>query len=105
MMPYSRKKKTRNIEKKILIYCEGSRNRSEYVYFERYIKRYCSFNGNLVDIIIRDTRFNTAVFNAERLRKAQLRGYPDKKIYEINPWTDVDLLIKDIKKLEADYPK
>lgn len=44
-----------------------------------------------------------AIENAERIRKLHKELHPTKMIYELNPYTDVDLLIKSIFHLQRIY--
>ena len=44
---------------------------------------------------------DTAVEHAQRARKFQLDANPTSKIYEINPYTNVDELLESINKLKV----
>lgn len=46
-----------------------------------------------------------AIKNAVKLRNFQFKKFPQKKFYEFNPITNVDILVKSIKNLKAIYSK
>ena len=46
---------------------------------------------------------NYAIQNAEKLRFKQRSAHPNKNIYDMNPYTNVDLLIKSIDRLKNIY--
>jgi len=58
-MPKPRNKPgTRSVEKKLLVFCEGAKDKSENAYFKAFIKD-CRFAGNRVDVKVIDTEKNT----------------------------------------------
>lgn len=58
-MPKKRKKPgTRQIEKRLIIVCEGAKDKSESAYFKSLIKSY-TFAGNKVEVKVIDTTINS----------------------------------------------
>ena len=58
-MPKKRNKAgTRKVNKKIIIVCEGAKDKSESAYFKE-LKRCCFFASNEIEVIIQDTETNT----------------------------------------------
>lgn len=88
-MPKSRKPAgSRRCAKRIYILCEGSDKHSEYAYLSALIKD-TPLQGNTVQIEL--------VPNAKKLRSEVEKYDSDKKIYERNPYTNLDLLVEEIQ--------
>jgi len=78
-LPRKRKKPgSRQIEKKLLIFCEGKKDKSESAYFKALIKDY-EFPGNQIDVRVVDTIINTG---KELVKLAKLeQEFPDDKLW------------------------
>ncbi len=57
-MPRERKPSGRKPEKRLLIFCEGSANKSESAYLNAFLKN-CRFAGDKIEVKVIETKFNT----------------------------------------------
>jgi hypothetical protein len=80
-LPKKRKKPgSRPIEKKLLIFCEGKKDKSESAYFKALIKDY-KFPGNKIDVRVVDTRINTGK-ELVKLAKSE-QEFPGDKLWVV----------------------
>lgn len=80
-MPKERNKTgSRKLEKRLLIFCEGAKDKSESAYFKALIKS-CNFAGNKVKVELVDSGKNTGKELVKEAKKR--REFPDDELWVV----------------------